>query len=158
GQVAVFLDGLPLTSAGHTVVSLGDLPASAIQSIEVYRGLSPLGLGMAAPGGAINLVTASAPRRAALRLARGALGTWEARGGAGGAHGTLSGALLAGYQASRGDFRYRDDNGTPFNPDDDSLSTRRNDRFESTTLLANLAWRPGGGWRVAGREDLFRKA
>jgi iron complex outermembrane receptor protein len=158
GQVAVFLDGSPITSAGHTVVSLGDLPASAIERIEVYRGLSPLGLGAAAPAGAINLVTTSSPRLRDLRLARGAFGTWEARGGAGGHHGPFSGLLHAGYQGSRGDFRYPDDNGTPFNPDDDSLSTRVNNRFDAVTLLGNLAWRPGPGWRVSAREDLFRKA
>ena len=158
GQVTVFLDGLPVTSAGHTVVSLGDLPASATRSLEVFRGVSPLGLGAAAPGGAVNLVTASAPEGGTLRLARGAFGTWEARAGAGGGHGTFSGTALAGYQASRGDFRYRDDNGTPFNPDDDSLSTRVNDRFESLTLLGALEWRPGPRWRVAARENLFRKA
>jgi iron complex outermembrane receptor protein len=158
GQVAVFLDGFPITSAGQGVVSLGDLPATAVERIEVYRGLSPLGLGTAAPGGAINLVTTSSPRLRELRLARGAFGTWEARGGAGGQHGPLSGLLHAGYQGSRGDFRYPDDNGTPFNLDDDSLSTRVNDRFDAVTLLASLAWRPGAGWRVAAREDLFRKA
>ncbi|MEK7824284.1 MAG: TonB-dependent receptor [Candidatus Eisenbacteria bacterium] len=158
GQVAIFLDGFPITSAAHGVVNLGDLPTTAIERIEVYRGLSPLGLGAAAPGGAINLVTTSSPELRALRLARGAFGTWEARAGAGGHHGPLSGLLHAGYQGSRGDFRYPDDNGTPFNPDDDSLSTRVNNRFDAATLLARLAWRPGPGWHVSAREDLFRKA
>ncbi len=158
GQVAVFLDGAPLTSAAHGVVSLGDLPATAVERIEVYRGLSPLGLGMAAPGGAINLVTTSSPEVRAGRIARGAFGTWEARGSAGARRGALSGFVHAGHQRSQGDFRYPDDNGTPFNPEDDSLGTRVNNRFEATTLLASLVWRPGGGWRVAGREDLFRKA
>ncbi|MEK7331474.1 MAG: TonB-dependent receptor plug domain-containing protein, partial [Candidatus Eisenbacteria bacterium] len=158
GQVAIFLDGFPITSAAHGVVNLGDLPTTAIERIEVYRGLSPLGLGAAAPGGAINLVTTSSPELRALRLARGAFGTWEARAGAGGHHGPLSGLLHAGYQGSRGDFRYPDDNGTPFNPDDDSLSTRVNNRFDAATLLARLAWRPGPDWRVAARGDLFRKA
>jgi iron complex outermembrane receptor protein len=157
GQVAVFLDGSPITSAAHGVVSLGDLPASAIERVEVYRGLSPLGLGMAAPGGAINLVTDSSPRLREMRLARGDFGTWEARAGAGGQHGPFSGRVHAGYQSSRGDFRYPDDNGTPFNPDDDSLSTRVNNRFAATTVLANLTWRPNEAWRVAARQDLFRK-
>lgn len=158
GQVAVFLDGSPITSAAHGVVSLGDLPVSAIERVEVYRGLSPLGLGMAAPGGAINLVTTSSPTLREMRLARGDFGTWEARAGAGGQRGSLSGRLHAGFQSSRGDFRYPDDNGTPFNPDDDSLSARMNNRFSASTLLANLAWRPGAVWRVVARQDLFRKS
>ena len=61
GQVAVYLDGVPLTSAAHGVVSLGDLPGTAIERAAIYRGLGPLSLGVATPGGAVNLVTASAP-------------------------------------------------------------------------------------------------
>jgi len=158
GQVAIFLDGSPLTSAAHGVVSLADLPATAIERVEVYRGLSPLGLGAAAPGGAINLVTTSSPRLRELRVAHGAFGTWEARAGAAGERGALAGHVHAGYQGSRGDFRYPDDNGTPFSPDDDSLSTRVNNHFDATTALASLTWQPGERWRVAAREDLFRKA
>jgi len=58
GQVTILLDGMPLTSASHSIVSLGDLPATAVDRVEVYRGSSPLDLGPSAPGGAINLVTA----------------------------------------------------------------------------------------------------
>lgn len=158
GQVAIYLDGSPLSSAAHGVVSLADLPATAIERVEVYRGLSPLGLGVASPGGAINLVTRSAPDVRELRVARGAFGTWEARAGAGAERGPFAGRLHAGYQGSRGDFLYPDDNGTPYNPDDDSLSTRVNNHFAAATALASLAWQPGARWRVSAREDLFRKA
>ncbi|MGH7731520.1 MAG: TonB-dependent receptor, partial [Candidatus Eiseniibacteriota bacterium] len=61
GQVAIFLDGAPLSAAAHGVVSLGDLPATAIERIEVYRGSAPLALGPAAPGGAVNVVTLASP-------------------------------------------------------------------------------------------------
>lgn len=158
GQVAIFLDGFPLTSAAHGVVSLGDLPATGVERIEVYRGVSPLGLAAASPGGAINLVTTSSTDLRELRLARGAFGTWEARARGGGRRGAFTGTLHAGYQGSRGDFHYPDDNGTPYNPDDDSLSTRENNRFDAATVLASLAWEPGAGWRVTARENLFRKA
>jgi iron complex outermembrane receptor protein len=158
GQVTVFLDGSPLTAASHSVVSLGDLPATAVERIEIYRGSSPLELGPGAPGGAINLVTVSSPELRALRVARGSFGTWEARGSAGARHGDFSGLLHAGYQASRGDFDYPDDNGTPFNPADDSLSTRANNRFSAGTLLARMSWRPDGRWRLGLRADLFDKA
>jgi outer membrane receptor protein involved in Fe transport len=41
GQVAIFLDGAPLSTASHGVVNLGDLPATAIERVEVYRGSAP---------------------------------------------------------------------------------------------------------------------
>ncbi len=158
GQVAIFLDGVPLTAAAHGVVSLGDLPATAIERVEVYRGSAPLALGPAGPAGAINLVTVAAPGLRAARVARGAFGTWEGRASAGARRGPLDALLHVGHQRSRGDFRYPDDNGTPFNPDDDSLSTRVNNRFAATSLLAGAGWRPAPGWRLAARAETFRKA
>jgi len=157
GQVSVYLDGAPLTSAAHGVVSLADLPVTAVERIEVYRGLAPLGLGIATPGGAINLVTTPTSGLGELRLARGSFDTWEARSTAGVRRGRLSGLLHAGYQGSEGDFRYLDDNGTPYNLDDDSLSLRANNRFDAATGLATLRWQPGAGLELRASEDLFRK-
>jgi len=158
GQVAIFLDGTPLSSASHSVVSLGDLPATAIERIEVYRGSAPLGLGPAAPGGAIHLVTVASPELRAVRVMRGAFGTWEARGSAGGRRGPLSGLVHAGHQYSRGDFPFPDDNGTPLNPDDDGLSPRVNNRFAATSALGRIAWQVTPRWRLGGHANLFHKA
>ena len=160
GQVTVYLDGVPLTSAAHGEVNLADLPITAVERIEVYRGLAPLALGVATPGGAINLVTVSAAGRSGLRElrgARGSFGTWEARGTAGARHGTLSALVHAGYQGSDGDFRFHDDNGTPFTIADDSMSVRLNNRFDAATAIATLAWAPRPGLTLLAREDLFRK-
>ena len=158
GQVTVFLDGVPLTSAAHGVVSLGDLPATAIERAEIFRGLGPLSLGVASPGGAINLVTVSAPGLREIHLARGSFATWEGRGSAGFERGPLGLLLHAGYQGSAGDYRYLDDNATDFNADDDSMKTRRNDRFDSWSALGSLTWQLRRDLRLRGREELFRKA
>ncbi|OGF05560.1 MAG: hypothetical protein A2W00_10475 [Candidatus Eisenbacteria bacterium RBG_16_71_46] len=157
-QVAIYLDGTPLTSAAHGTVNLADLPATAIERIEVYRGLAPLAFGLAAPGGAINLVTAATPGLLEARVARGAFDTWEARATSGASRGPLAGWLHLGYQSSAGNFRFADDNGTPFNPADDSTSVRLNNRFDAATALAHLAWLPAPGLRVAARLDRFHKA
>src|SRR5262245_43550419 len=57
GQVAVLLDGVPLTSAAQGVTDLADLPVTAVEAIEVYRGAAPTSLASPMPGGAVNLVT-----------------------------------------------------------------------------------------------------
>jgi vitamin B12 transporter len=158
GQVSIFLDGVPLTSAAHGVVSLGDLPATAIERVEVFRGLGPLGLGVATPGGAINLVTVSTPGLREVHLARGSFGTWEGRGTAGFERGKLGLLLHAGYQGSAGDYRFRDDNATDFNAADDSTKTRLNNRFDAWSALASVVWQPVRGLRVRAREELFHKA
>jgi iron complex outermembrane receptor protein len=158
GQVSVYLDGAPLTSAAHGVVNLADLPAGAIDHVEVYRGMAPLGLGPATPGGAINLVSAPATPLRELRLAHGSFDTWEGRASAGAASRTLAGALHAGFLSSAGDFDYLDDHGTPFNPNDDRVVPRQNNRFDASNALGTASWTPRPGLNVTAREDFFHKA
>jgi len=158
GQVSIFLDGVPLTSAAHGVVSLGDLPATAIERVEIFRGLGPLGLGVATPGGAINLVTVSAPGLRELHVSRGSFGTWEGRGTSGFERGSLGLLLHAGYQGSAGDYRFWDDNATSFNLADDSMKTRLNNRFDAWSGIGSLIWQPRRGLRLHAREELFHKA
>ena len=157
GQLAVFLNGMPLTSAARGVVNLADLPITALERIEVYRGSSPLGFGLVGPGGAVNLVTRSGASRPELRVARGSFDTWDARGFASAATGAWSGLVHGGYQGSRGDFPYLDDNATPFNASDDGVVTRANNRFDTWTGLASLTWRPRAELSVTGRGDLQAK-
>src|SRR5262249_12530446 len=102
GQVSIYLDGVPLTSAAHGVVSLADLPVTALDRVEVYRGLSPLALGVATPGGAINLVTVDSLGVREAGVTRGSFDTWEARATGGVSRGPISALLHAGYQGSRG--------------------------------------------------------
>ena len=158
GQVSVYLDGAPLTSAAHGVVNLSDLPAGAIDRVEVYRGLAPLAMGPATPGGAINLVTAETAELRDVRLARGSFDTWEGRGSAGLARGAFSALIHGGLQSSRGDFDYLDDHGTPFNLADDQARPRPNNRFDAATALGTLRWRPRRNLTLMAREDFFRKA
>jgi iron complex outermembrane recepter protein len=158
GQVTVMLDGVPLTSAAHGIVSLADLPVTAVERVEVYRGLAPLGLGLATPGGAINLITAANPALRDVRVSRGSFDTWEGRASGGRRVGAFTAFVHAGYQGSSGDFRYDDDNGTPLNPADDSVSTRVNDRFDAATALASVVWTPRERVRVLAREDVFHRA
>ncbi|HTK30910.1 MAG TPA: TonB-dependent receptor [Candidatus Saccharimonadaceae bacterium] len=158
GQVTVFLDGAPLTSAAHGAVNLADLPVGALERVEVYRGLAPLGLGVATPGGAIQLITASSPVAREARVARGSFDTWEGRATGGAARGAFSALAHVGFQSSRGDFPYLDDNGTPFNLADDTVHPRWNNRFDSGSALVTLHWTPSATWRVTAREDAFHKA
>lgn len=157
GQVTIFLDGVPLTSAAHGVVSLGDLPATAIERVEIFRGLGPLSLGVASPGGAINLVTVSAPGLREIHLASGSFGTWEGRGSAGFERGPLGLLLHAGYQGSAGGYRYLDDNATEYTATDDSIKTRLNNRFDSWSALGSLTWQPRRDLRLRVREEIFHK-
>lgn len=155
-QVAVYLDGMPLTGAGRPVADLSDLPYGVVERVDVYRGASPLALGASA-GGAIDLVTRRDARGLELRAAGGSFGSWEGGATTGLGRGAWHGLLHVSGQGSRGDFPYLDDNGTPFNAADDSVHARINAGFESFTTLAALEWAPAGSWRGRVREQLFRK-
>ena len=158
GQVTVLLDGVPLSSAAHGVVDLSDLPASAIERIEVYRGVSPFSLGLPTPGGAVNLVTRAGASTRRARITGGSFATGEARATWGAARGAWSLLAHGGWQGSEGDFPYFDDNATPFNPDDDSISTRRNNRFDASTALVRVGWTPSSRLRGSARFETFHRA
>jgi iron complex outermembrane receptor protein len=155
-QVTVYLDGMPLTSAARGTVNLADLPLTAIERVEVFPG--PSGLSASSPGGAVRLVTLPAASLGSARVARGSWDTWEGRGAASFARGPLTGGLHAGYQGASGDFPYFDDNATPFNAADDSTSRRLNNRFDATTVLGGLTFRPAPQLRLDLRAHAFHKA
>jgi vitamin B12 transporter len=133
-QGEVFIDGVPLNPDGADVVNLSELPLGAFERIEVWRGNAPVSLGSAAIGGAVNLVTHTAPG------ARGsvAYGSWDtARAslyGAGelgsappnpGTQRPRAQAFLEAFH-TRDDFRYFADNATLYNLLDDHVVSRAN--------------------------------
>ncbi len=157
-QTALLMDGEPLQSAARSTVSLSDVPAEAVERIEVFRGAAPLAFGMPSPAGAVNLVTLPDLQGIDARVARGSYDTWEGRVRGGGARGPVAVALNAGYQGSRGDYRFFDDNGTPFNSADDSITTRINNRYDASHALGSLTWSMLQGVRLRVRETWFRAA
>lgn len=56
-QVMIYLDGVPLNDAAGGAVDLSLVPLDNIERIDVYRGSTPLELGKASIGGAVNIIT-----------------------------------------------------------------------------------------------------
>jgi len=156
-QLSVYLDGVPLTSASGSVVDLSSLPATAIDHIEIYRGVAPIALGPPTPGGAIDIITLPSHALSRLAVTRGSFGTWQGAATAGVRRGGWSALGHAGWQASRGDFGYRDDNGTPFNAADDADATRVNARFDARSALATVRGPLPGGATIVLRQSLVRR-
>jgi outer membrane receptor protein involved in Fe transport len=74
-QVEVHLDGVPLNPDGGSAVNLSELPVSAFDRVEVYRGLAPVAFGSGAIGGVLNLVTPTRPAPASVSARLGSFGT-----------------------------------------------------------------------------------
>ena len=157
GHVTVLLDGVALSGAASGVVDLADVPASAVQSIELYRGASPVALASPTPGGLVNLVTQPGAGVRSVRVAGGSFGTGEAAGDLSAAHGAWSLLAHGGWQGSDGDFKYRDDNGTPQEPSDDTIELRRNARFDAANALVRGGWAPSEALAAALHAEYFRR-
>jgi outer membrane cobalamin receptor len=142
GQVEVFLDRTPLRSASRSVVDLNALDLAQIEAVEVYRSFPPTDLGGAAGGAAIRLITpATTSGRVHLRYAAGSYGTRDADGLASGTLNARSRYLLSFSRFStRGDFRYRDDNGTEQEPGDDIQARWSNGDVRRLTLLGKFTF------------------
>ena len=130
-QVVVYLDGVPLNRALGGGVNLADIPLVQLDSVEVYRGVTPASLSMASIGGAI-LLHSRAPGPGGHGAASASYGSYDTAQVAGSyAHGGETGEWLAAMDGttSDGDFTYLDDNATPFDPTDDVEARRVNNSF-----------------------------
>lgn len=155
-QVAVYLDGVPLNQAQYGTVNVADLPVEALDQVEVFRGVAPLTLDSPG-GGAINLVTSAARGRWARgSLGAGSFGTARGDAGLGWRSARFGGLLVGQLLQSRGDYRYLDDNATPFNPDDDEVATRLNNWTRTASVTGRVS-ADAGRLTLALQHDLLRK-
>lgn len=164
-QVNVYVDGIPVSDPYLGITNLADLPLGGVERVEVYRGFSPPELGSSAIGGAINLVTTSeAGWRRDQTLS--ALEAYESAGSFGSRrHQATVWSLLSrmrlylhgSYATSRGDFTFHDDNGTPENSADDSLTTRTNNDLAAWNIVARAHSTVAGiGQLTLGYDDVTR--
>jgi len=143
-QVNVYLDGIPLNDPYLGPANLADLPLGGIQSVEIYRGFTPPGLGWSAIGGAVNLVTAKTGRwgkkgwfsnleasetYGSFDTSRHWLSVWSRPW-------KLRLFAHGGYTKTLGNFPFPDDKGTPLNTADDRISDRINNDFDSYNFFS----------------------
>ena len=56
-QVMVYIDGVPLNDSSEGGVDLSTIPLSQVESIEIYKGTTPINFSGASIGGAVNIKT-----------------------------------------------------------------------------------------------------
>lgn len=157
-QVVIYLDGVPLNRALGGGVNLADLPLPQVESVEIYRGVTPASLPAASIGGAIVIHT----RRPAGRRSGSASGEFGSFAtGAASASLTHAGeragvSIGADAAQSRADFPYLDNNGTRNEGRDDEVTRRRNNDFARLHLTGRSSIRAGRA-RVDLSADLLRR-
>jgi outer membrane receptor protein involved in Fe transport len=149
-QVAVYVDGVLMNLQSESAVDLSAIPADDVERIEVYRGYVPAQFGAQAMGGVINIIT-KFPSRPETNVSFGAGSFGRYKGTV--SHSTpLGGGKLFGsfgYETYGGDFEYWNDNGTPYNNDDNYTGKRRGNGFENTDLMLKWQdehWSVRGSW------------
>ena len=126
-QVRIFVDGVPVNIVAGGGVDVSTLPIGDVESVEVYRGSSPLAFGESAMGGVISITTRTPGQaRARARSGMGSFGTMFGDASAGGRLGRLRLYAGAHVLSSRGDYPYLNDNGTALEPADDVYGPRQN--------------------------------
>jgi iron complex outermembrane receptor protein len=150
GHLAVFLDGVPVSSSSDGAVNLEELPLEAIEAIEVYRGSSPVAFGADAIAGVMNLVTRTPtrPLEARIRLSAGSFGDRRAMAGVGLKRGAWDGLATVGFRTYAGDFPDYFDNATLYNAADDAIRLRQNSDATILEGTARARYRGAGGPEV----------
>ena len=141
-HTAVMIGDLPLVAADGSAVDLSTLPPWMFERVEVYRGGAPLWLGSGAIGGVVRLVPRDGrARRLELAAGLGSFDRYQGRAAVSVGDDGLRATVGAGLVSVRGDFPYRDDGGTAFDPSDDRERGRQNAQLLEGTGLVHLSAR-----------------
>ncbi|MCX8071938.1 MAG: TonB-dependent receptor [Candidatus Binatia bacterium] len=154
-EVQVYFDGIPLSRAQNEVVNLADLPLDSLERIDIYRGTTPVNFGVAGIGGTVNLIPKK-PTDTPYRQATLGYGSFTTRKASGTIVERVGKFQLFGnvaYLGSAGNFRFRSDNDTPFNPLDDRDATRVHNSFDSVSML----WRARREWDTGRWADVLQE-
>lgn len=135
-QTLVLLDGIPLNEAYGGAVNLGNIPLQNVERIEVFRGNTPVRFGDSALGGVVNIVTRGPSEKPLVKTSAGigSFGTHFEGIFTSQKKDMWNNAASAVFQGSGGNFKYLNDNGTPFNAADDMMVRRENNANKALTL------------------------
>ncbi|MDZ7699717.1 MAG: TonB-dependent receptor [Deltaproteobacteria bacterium] len=141
-QVMVFMDGVLLNDASGGGVDLSSISLSDVESIEIYRGVTPINFGKASIGGVINIRTLRAQEglNASATAGYGSFNTRKLSGFINHKPGKWDYLVSAGYLGSDNDFKFLNNNGTEWNPADDKWEKRNNAQFDQGNVLAKVGY------------------
>lgn len=159
-EVMIFLDGVLLNDASGGGVDLSTISLSDVDSIEVFRGATPLSFGKSSIGGVVNIRTLRARQKFGgnLTTGYGSFETWNGSGFASGKPGKWDYLVSAGYLTSENNFKFLNDNGTTWNPKDDRTERRNNAWFHEGDFLGKVGYDLTPNARVDLMDQWFSKA
>lgn len=158
-QVMVYLDGILLNDASGGGVDLSTISLSDVESIEIYRGMTPAVFGKSSVGGVVNIRTRRAQQgiQSTVTAGYGSFETWNTSGFLSQKPGKWDYLISANYQKSKNNFTFLNDNHTPLNPADDREEERHNAQFDETDVLAKAGYDFSADTRIDLMDQWFSK-
>ena len=163
-QVQVYLDGIPLNSAAGGAVDLSKIPLGTLRDVAVYKGTAPLELMGTSAGAVISLRSGRVNDCASGVLELGSFGYRKAGTMLRKKFGSMTHLFSIDYSGARNDYPYEDDNGTPYNPDDDAEKLKSHNAFTMFGVNYTNTWQPRPAHRITTllsftdeHQDLFHK-
>jgi len=144
-QTRFFLEGIPLGEPVFQSNALSLLPTYAIGEIEMFPSVVPTFFLSSGLGGAVNVRIPNLAQPYFLQTEFGSFGFMK---GAARAPLFSDSRLAIDYVQSEENFPFLDNNGTPWNAEDDQFKTRENNRFQQLTVLPSWELDLGDGSRA----------
>jgi iron complex outermembrane receptor protein len=150
-QVLIYVDGILLNEAQGGGVNIGTIPISNIESIEIYRGSSPIEFGQAGIGGVVNIKTRSAREKRILstQAQYGSFDTYRVDTFLSDKSSRLDYVIGLNYTGSNNNFKFLDDNGTQYDSSDDVIIRRLNNQFGSFNWVTKLGYDLNSNTRIS---------
>lgn len=153
-QTAIYLDGVLLNNSGNPVLDLSTLELLNLESIDIYRGSTPIQLGHAGIGGAVNLRTlgnGSATLDSSgtkLRLGVGSFDQRDVQLSHQRRYGRWNVVAALSHRGSKNDFTFINNNATPLNVSDDRREKRYNAQVLRRSVLLRTGYQLHPDWRT----------
>lgn len=160
-QVMVFLDGIPLNdSSTGAGVDLSSIPLSDVDTIEIYRGNTPINFGTASIGGAINIKTKhnkDDKLHSSANIGTGSFGTWKFGASVSQKISKFSYLINGDLTSSKNNFTFINNNGTKWNENDDKKEKRNNNQFKQGSNLVELTYSFNDDTKLMFSNQYFQK-
>ncbi|MBF0225392.1 MAG: TonB-dependent receptor [Desulfobacterales bacterium] len=158
-QVMIFLDGILINDASGGGLDLSNISLADIESIEIYKGMTPINLGKASIGGAINIKTLKQQSglNANVHAGYGSFNTYQIGTFLNNKVENLDYLMSLDYLASENDFKITNDNGTQWNKTDDTTEKRNNAEFDQKNFLGKLGYDFSDNFRIDLMNQWFSK-
>ena len=158
-QVMVYLDGIMINDASGGGVDLGSISLADVESIEIYRGITPVNFGKGSIGGVVNIKTLRKKKglKGAVSLGMGSFNSYEASGFINHKPGKFDYLVSLSSLTSDNNYPFRNDQGTNYNVKDDVWENRNNNEMRQYNALIKTGCDCAEDYRVDAYYQYFSK-